>query len=310
MPSLKEFRNRIASVKSTRKITKAMQMVSAAKLRRAQEAAESAKPYAQRMAAVVANLSAAVSGPGAPELLVGHATDQVHLLIVATADRGLCGGFNTNIVRKARERIVQLEREGKTVKLLTVGRKGYDQLKRLHASKVVESITLRDVKKLTSREAAMVAEKALALFAAGEVDVISIAYSRFKNVITQEPTVQTLVPAQRSSLITEAGNQIVTESGQRLVVEEGPDLQGAAYEYEPDEEEILAALLPRNLTTQIFNALLQNAAGEQGARMSAMDNATRNAGDMIDKLSIEYNRKRQANITKELIEIISGAEAL
>jgi F-type H+-transporting ATPase subunit gamma len=296
MPSLKEFRNRIASVKSTRKITKAMQMVAAAKLRRAQDAAEAAKPYAQRMAAVVANLSASVAGkPGAPALLVGRGGEEkAHLLIVATADRGLCGGFNTNIVRRARERIVQLEREGKKVKILAVGRKGADQLKRLYADRIAEIISFRDVKQISSHEAAIVAEKARALFEAGEVDGVSIAYSQFKNVITQVATVQTLVPASAS----------IDASVK------GPDLQGAAYEYEPDEEEILAELLPRNLTTQIFNALLQNAAGEQGARMSAMDNATRNAGDMIDKLTIEYNRKRQANITKELIEIISGAEAL
>jgi F-type H+-transporting ATPase subunit gamma len=295
MPSLKDFRNRIGSVKSTRKITKAMQMVAAAKLRRAQEAAAAAKPYARRMASVVANLSASVADrPGAPELLVGHATDMTHLMIVATADRGLCGGFNSNIVRKARERIVALEREGKTVKILCVGRKGYDQLKRLYGGKIVETITLREVKQLTSNEAAMIAEKARALFDAGEVDVISIAFSEFRNVITQIPTVKTLVPAIQS---------IDPEAPV-------PDLKGAAYEYEPDEEEILAVLLPRNLTTQVFNALLQNAAGEQGARMSAMDNATRNAGELIDKLTLQYNRRRQANITKELIEIISGAEAL
>jgi F-type H+-transporting ATPase subunit gamma len=295
MPSLKEFRNRIASVKSTRKITKAMQMVAAAKLRKAQEAATAAQPYAKRMAGVVANLSSAVAGrPGAPALLVGHGKDDNHLIIVATADRGLCGGFNTNIVRKARERIVSLERDGKTVKILCVGRKGYDQLKRLYSSRIVETISLREVKQLTSHEAQRIAEKALALFEAGEADVISIAYAKFKNVITQESTVQTLVPALES---------VDPEAPP-------PDLQGAAYEYEPDEEEILAVLLPRNLTTQIFNALLQNAAGEQGARMSAMDNATRNAGDMIDKLTLQYNRQRQANITKELIEIISGAEAL
>lgn len=295
MPSLKEFRNRITSVTSTQKITKAMQMVAAAKLRKAQDAASAAQPYAKRMANVVANLSASVADrPGAPELLVGHGKDESHLIIVATADRGLCGGFNSNIVRKARERIVALESEGKTVKILCVGRKGFDQLKRLYESRIVETITLRDVKQITSHEAHQIAEKACALFEAGEVDVISIAYARFKNVITQEPMVQTLVPAIQS---------IDPDAPP-------PDLQGAAYEYEPDEEEILAVLLPRNLTTQIFNALLQNAAGEQGARMSAMDNATRNAGEMIDDLTLRYNRARQANITKELIEIISGAEAL
>ena len=295
MPSLKEFRNRIDSVKSTSKITKAMQMVAAAKLRKAQEAAEAAKPYASRMAAVVANLSSSMlDRPGAPELLIGRGTDETHLIIVATADRGLCGGFNTTIVRKARERIVELERDGKAVKLLCVGRKGYDQLRRLYADKIVDVISLRDVKVLTAREAAMIADKAREMFESGAVDVVEIAYAEFVNVITQTPKVQTLLPAAKS---------IDPDAP-------GPDLQGAAYEYEPDEEEILSVLLPRNLTTQVFNALLQNSAGEQGARMSAMDNATRNAGEMIDKLSIEYNRKRQANITKELIEIISGAEAL
>jgi F-type H+-transporting ATPase subunit gamma len=281
-------------VKSTRKITKAMQMVAAAKLRKAQDAAAAAKPYAKRMAAVVANLSSSVSGPGAPALLVGRGEEKAHLLIVATADRGLCGGFNTSIVRKARERIVALEREGKKVKIIAAGRKGADQLKRLYADRIVEAISFREVKQISSAEAAVVAEKARALFEAGEVDGVSIVFSEFRNVITQVPTVQTLIPAS-ASIDTSV---------------KGPDLQGAAYEYEPDEDEILAVLLPRNLTTQIFNALLQNAAGEQGARMSAMDNATRNAGDMIDKLTINYNRRRQANITKELIEIISGAEAL
>jgi len=295
VPSLKEFRTRIDSVKSTQKITRAKQMVAAAKLRRAQEAAEAARPYAARMAAVVANLSASMMDrPGAPKLLVGTGSDETHLLIVATADRGLCGGFNTAIARRAREEIVALERDGKTVKILCVGRKGFDQLKNLYSDRIVDTISFRELKTITSKEAAGVAEVSRAMFEAGEVDVVTLVYSEFKNVMTQIPTVQILLPAARSIDASVAG----------------PDLNGAAYEYEPDEEEILAALLPRNLTTQIFNALLQNVAGEQGASMTAMDNATRNAGEMIDKLSIEYNRKRQANITKELIEIISGAEAL
>ncbi|MGD2133697.1 MAG: F0F1 ATP synthase subunit gamma [Maricaulaceae bacterium] len=295
MPSLKDFRNRIDSVKSTQKITKAKQMVAAAKLRKAQEAASAAQPYATRMAAVVANLSAGMADrPGAPLLLVGRGEIKTHLLIVATADRGLCGGFNTNIVRKARERIVELEREGQTVKILCVGRKAYDMLKNLHKDKIVGSFSFKELKMITSKEAGDVADDARTLFENGEVDAVSIVYSVFKNVITQVPTVQTLLPASMS---------IDPEV-------KGPDLQGAAYEYEPDEEEILAVLLPRNLTTQIFNAMLQNAAGEQGASMTAMDNATRNAGELIDKLTLQYNRLRQANITKELIEIISGAEAL
>ncbi len=295
MPSLKEFRNRIDSVKSTQKITKAKQMVAAAKLRKAQEAAEAARPYAQRIAAVVANLSASMAdNPGAPKLLVGSGKDDVQLLIVATADRGLCGAFNTNIVRKAREEIVRLERDGKTVKILCVGRKGYDQLKTLYKDRIIDVVSFREVRQITSHEASEIAERARAMFEGGEVDIVKLIYSEFRNVISQVPTVQTLLPAA-ASIDPEA---------------KGPDLKGAAYEYEPNEEEILAALLPRNLTSQVFNALLQNVAGEQGASMTAMDNATRNAGDMINRLTLEYNRKRQANITKELIEIISGAEAL
>ncbi len=295
MPNLKDLKTRIGSVKSTQKITKAMQLVAAAKLKRAQEQAEAGRPYATRMASVVANLSAAVKdSPAAPPMLIGSGKDETHLLIVATADRGLCGGFNASIVRLARERIVELERAGKTVKLLLVGIKGADQLKRLHGEKIIDTISLRDVKKLDSSHAAAVSEHAARLFESGEVDVVTIIFSRFKNVLTQVPTVQTLIPAADS----------VEEDAA------GPDLKGALYEYEPDEEAILAELLPRNLTTQVYSALLENAAGEQGARMSAMDNATRNAGDMIDDLSLQYNRARQANITTELIEIIAGAEAL
>ncbi len=295
MPNLKDLKNRIGTVKSTQKITKAMQLVAAAKLKRAQDQAESARPYAQRMARVVANLSAAVKDtPGAPPLLIGSGKDAVHLLIVCTADRGLCGGFNASIARLARERIVELERAGKTVKLLIIGRKGHDQLKRLHSDKIIDVISLREVKRLDSSIAGGIADKARAMFEAGEIDVATLIFSRFQSVLAQIPTMKTIIPASES----------VDETA------EGPDLQGAQYEYEPDEEAILADLLPRNLTTQVFSALLENAAGEQGARMSAMDNATRNAGDLIDSLTLQYNRARQANITKELIEIISGAEAL
>ncbi|MCG8441568.1 MAG: F0F1 ATP synthase subunit gamma, partial [Caulobacterales bacterium] len=283
MPSLKDFRNRIASVKSTQKITKAMQMVAAAKLRKAQEAAEAAQPYAKRMAAVIANLSASMAGsPGAPKLLVGTGQNETHLLIVMTADRGLCGGFNSTIVRLARERITALEREGKTVKLFLIGGKGYDQLKRLYENRVVERVSLRERKTIDSHIAAELSDKVVELFEAGAFDVATLIYAEFKSVISQVPSAQTIIPAVES-------------------VEEGaetPDLKGAIYTYEPEEDEILATLLPRNLTTQMFNALLQNAAGEQGARMSAMDNATRNAGEMIDALSLQYNRLRQANITK------------
>ncbi len=295
MPSLKDFRNRITSVKSTQKITKAMQMVAAAKLRRAQEAAGAARPYAERMASVIANLSASMKDqPDAPALLIGRQNPAAHLLIVMTADRGLCGGFNSSIARQARERITQLERDGKDVKILCVGTKGYDQLKRLYADRILDTVSLREAKTIDSHIAAGISERAREMFEAGEVDVVELVYARFKSVISQIPTVQTIVPA-----IESLPEDVET-----------PDLGGALYLYEPGEEEILATLLPRNLTTQVFNALLQNAAGEQGARMSAMDNATRNAGDLIQSLTLKYNRLRQANITKELIEIISGAEAL
>jgi F-type H+-transporting ATPase subunit gamma len=295
MPSLKEFRNRIDSVKSTRKITKAMQLVAAAKLKRAQDQAEAGRPYASRMAGVIANLSCAlIETPDAPLLLKGRENPKKHLLVVFTADRGLCGGFNTTIVRKAREEIVRLEREGKAVSLYPIGAKAFDQLKRLYKDKIVARRSLREVKVLDSSVAQSIATDLLHRFESGEADVVTIVYSQFKNVLTQIPTAQTLIPA-RESIALDA------------VL---PDLKGALYGYEPSEEEILADLLPRNITTQIFTALLENAAGEQGARMSAMDSATRNAGEMIDKLTLEYNRKRQANITKELIEIISGAEAL
>ena len=294
MASLKELKNRINSVESTKKITKAMQMVAAAKLRKAQEAAEAARPYAERMAAVMANLSSAMEGPDAPRLLVGTGKDDVHLLVVATADRGLCGGFNTNIARLARERISALISTGKTVKILTVGKKGYEALKRLHADKIVDSVELKNVKRIDGSIAAMVGDKIRTLFEAGEFDVCEVISSEFVSVISQKPRAQTLIPARDA----------IDETVER------PDLKGAIYSYEPDEESILEVLLPRYVDTVILSALLENAAGEMGAKMAAMDSATRNAGELIDKLNLEYNRSRQAKITKELIEIISGAEAV
>jgi F-type H+-transporting ATPase subunit gamma len=291
MPSLKDLRNRIASVKATRKITKAMQMVAAAKLRRAQEAAVAARPYSERMAAVLSNLAAAVEGrPDAPALLAGNGKDQVHLLIVATAERGLCGGFNSSIAKLAREHADRLVAQGKTVKIFTVGKKGNDALKRLYGKYIVEAVDFRGVKQLSFSDAQGVASKVIGMFEKGEFDVATLFFSEFKSVISQKPTALQVIPAQ--------------------VGGKGADLGGAVYEAEPEEGEILADLLPRNIAVQVFRALLENAASEQGARMSAMDNATRNAGDMINKLSIKYNRQRQAQITKELIEIISGAEAL
>ena len=292
MPSLKDLKNRISSVTATQKITRAMQMVAAAKLRRAQDAAEAARPYAERMDGVMANLSTGMAGrDGAPALLVGTGEDQTHLLVVATAERGLCGGFNSSIVRLARDHCQKLVREGKTVKILCVGRKGRDQLKRLFGDKIIDTIEFAGVASIKFEHADSVATRILNLFDEGAFDVCTLFYSRFESVMTQVPTAQSLIPAN------------VPEEG-------GVDLGGAAYEYEPDEEEILVELLPRNLSVQVFRGLLENSASEQGARMSAMDSATRNAGEMIDKLTITYNRSRQAQITKELIEIISGAEAL
>jgi F-type H+-transporting ATPase subunit gamma len=295
MPSLKELRNRIASVKATQKITKAMQMVAAAKLRRAQSAAEAARPYASRMEAVLANLAAALKGrEGGSPLMVGTGKDEVHLLVVCTAERGLCGAFNSAIVRRAREHITRLMADGKQVKILCVGKKGYDQLRRQYRPFIIETIEFRGVKQLTFEHADKVAQKVLQRYAEGAFDVATLFYSRFKSVIAQIPTAQQLIPAD--------------------IPDDAPPaeetLGGAVYEYEPDEGEILADLLPLNIGVQIFKALLENAASEQGARMSAMDNATRNAGDMIGRLTLNYNRTRQAMITKELIEIISGAEAL
>jgi F-type H+-transporting ATPase subunit gamma len=293
MASLKDLRNRISSVKATQKITKAMQMVAAAKLRRAQEAAEAARPYAERMGAVLANIAKSVAGSdSAPRLISGTGNDETYLLVVCTAERGLCGGFNSSIARLAREEVRRLVRDGKTVKILCVGKKGYYILKRDFAAMIVETIDFRSVKQISFDEAKTVANRVLAMFEAGEFDVARLFYSRFQSVISQVPTVHQMIPAE---------------------VPEDEDEQsgsGAAYEYEPSEEEILDDLLPRNVAVQIFRALLENAASEQGARMSAMDNATRNAGEMIDRLTLSYNRQRQAQITKELIEIISGAEAL
>lgn len=295
MPSLKDLRNRIASVKATRKITKAMQMVAAAKLRRAQEAATAARPYAERMNGVLATLGKSANREGASPLLVGTGRDQTHLLIVMTAERGLCGGFNSNIAKLARADAQKLLSAGKTVKILTVGRKGADNLRRDLGRSIVERVDLRGVRQIGFAQAEEVAAKVLALFEAGEFDVATLYFSEFKSVITQKPTALQIIPAQ----LPEAEAEGSAARGARAMVE-----------YEPEEDEILGYLLPRNIATQIFRGLLENAASEQGARMSAMDNATRNAGEMIDKLTIKYNRQRQANITKELIEIISGAEAL
>ncbi|WP_322890764.1 MULTISPECIES: F0F1 ATP synthase subunit gamma [unclassified Yoonia] len=290
MPNLKDLKNRIASVKSTRKITKAMQMVAAAKLRRAQDAAEASRPYTERFTAVMAQLAASVGGSDtAPKLLSGTGSDQVHLLIVMTAERGLCGGFNSNITKLAKIHAQKLLGQGKTVKILTVGKKGRDALKREFGSYSVGHIDLSAVKRVGYINAQDIARDVLARFDGGEFDVATIFFARFENVVTQHPTAQQIIPAK---------------------FEQNADADVTLYEYEPGEEEILADLLPRGVATAIFSALLENAASEQGARMSAMDNATRNAGEMIDKLTIQYNRSRQAVITNELIEIISGAEAL
>ena len=291
MPSLKDLRNRIASVKATQKITKAMQMVAAAKLKRAQSAAEAARPYAEKMEAVLANLTGAVTGSDAPVLLSGTGKDQTHLLIVATAERGLCGAFNSSIVRLARERALALQAEGKTVKFFCVGRKGYELIRRQFEKQIVGYIEFRAVKNLSYAQAEEVGAQVLKLFAEGQFDIATLFFSRFKSVISQIPTGQQIIPAQ-------------------VAGEASTGAENAPYEFEPGEAEILADLLPRNVTIQIFKAILENAASEQGARMSSMDSATRNAGEMIKKQTLKYNRARQAMITKELIEIISGAEAL
>ena len=293
MASLKDMRNRISSVKATQKITKAMQMVAAAKLRRAQDAALNARPYADRMAAVIANLAAGVSAVGAPRLLAGTGRDQRHLVVVAAADRGLAGGFTSSIVRAAREHINGLIAQGKDVRIVCVGKKSRDQLRRQYGDKVVESFDLSAHRQLSLAVAQPIADLVLELFAAGDVDVVTLFYSRFKSVVQQIPTAQQLIPA------------VVANASAAK-----PNLGGACYEYEPSEEDILETLLPRNIAVQILGALLENMAGFYASQMSAMDNATRNAGDMIAALNLQYNRQRQAQITTELIEIISGASAL
>ena len=290
MANLKDLKNRISSVKNTRKITKAMQMVAAAKLRRAQESAEQSRPYAERFMGVLSGLAASVGkSEGAPKLLRGTGEDQVHLLVVMTAERGLCGGFNSNIAKRARAHIAQLQEAGKTVKILTVGKKGRDQLKRDFGDVFIDHVDLTEVKRVGYSDAQAIARDVVVRFDAGEFDVATLFYSKFVNVVTQVPTALQVIPA---------------------AFEEEAEADSTVYDYEPSEEAILSDLLPRGVATQVFSALLENGASEQGARMSAMDNATRNAGDMIDKLTIEFNRSRQAVITNELIEIISGAEAL
>ena len=292
MPSLKDLRNRIASTKATQKITKAMQMVAASKLRRAQTAAEAARPYAEKMDAVISNIASAATGsPGTPALLAGTGKDQAHLLLVCTGERGLCGAFNSSIVRLARERALALIGQGKEVKFFCVGRKGFEQLRRTFEKQIVETVELRSVRQLGFINAEDIAKKVIARFEAGEFDVCTLFYARFKSVIAQVPTAQQIIPLVVEAPAANAGS-------------------ATAYEYEPEEDEILTGLLPRNLAVQIFRSLLENNASFYGAQMSAMDNATRNAGDMIRKQTLIYNRTRQAMITKELIEIISGAEAM
>jgi F-type H+-transporting ATPase subunit gamma len=291
MPSLKTLRNRIASVKATRKITKAQQMVAAAKFRRALDAATAARPFAEKMGQVISSLAGGLAAnPGASPLLRGTGKDDVHLLIVCTSDRGLCGAFNTNIVRRARHAIEELLAAGKTVKIFTVGRKGKDQLNRQYGKLIVESVDFQGVRKIGFANAQSIARRVLEMFAEGQFDVATIIYSKFRSVISQLPTAQQLIPAP--------------------IEENTTGTSAVVYDYEPDENEILADLLPRNVSVQVFRALLENVAGEFGAKMTAMDGATRNAGEVIDKLTLLYNRTRQAQITKELIEIISGAEAL
>ena len=292
MPSLKDLRNRIASVKATQKITKAMQMVAAAKLRRAQMAAEQARPYADRLERILANVAASMVTSGrAPALLAGNGRDAIHLLVVCTGERGLCGAFNSSIARLARDTALSLMGQGKTVKILCVGKKGHDILRRQFGRQIIEVIELRSVRTIEFSDADAIARKIVELYEADGFDQCTLFYSRFKSVISQIPTVQKIIPLNLPENVKELASE-------------------AVYEYEPDEEEILASLLPRNISTQVLRALLENAASEQGARMSAMDNASRNAGEMIKKQTTQYNRSRQAMITKELIEIISGAEAL
>jgi F-type H+-transporting ATPase subunit gamma len=291
MASLDDLKKRIASVKSTQKITKAMQMVAAAKLRRAQENAEKGRPYSEKMNNIILNLSNGISDKeNAPELLIGTGEDKKHLCIVLTSDRGLCGGFNTNIIKKAKAYFQKISSENKDLKIITVGSKGYDQLKRMYTDKIIEKISFKDSKTVNYLDAEKVGKMIIDNFEKKEFDVCTIFYNQFKNVITQIPQEQQIVPLKNS----EAKGHFSEDN----------------YEFEPEEDEILSNLLPKNISTQIFKAMLENSASEQGSRMTAMDNATRNAGDMVDKLTIEYNRNRQAAITKELIEIISGAESL
>ena len=296
MASLKDLKVRIGSVKSTQKITKAMKMVAASKLRRAHEAAEAARPYAERMEAVIAGLGSAVAGQaGASPLLIGSGKDEVHLVVIASSERGLCGGFNTNIVKEAKRYIIEKLAEGKVVKILTIGRKGDVLIRREYDDMVIANKDMSEIKSLAFSDASPIADEVLAMFARGEFDIATLFYAKFQSALVQIPTKQQLIPAPYGAM---------DES------EDNDDLGGASYEYEPSEEGILADLLPRNVSIQIYRGLLENAASEQGARMNSMDSATRNAGDMIDSLTLTYNRTRQAEITKELIEIISGAEAL
>jgi F-type H+-transporting ATPase subunit gamma len=291
MASLDDLKKRIASVKSTQKITKAMKMVAAAKLRRAQESAEKGRPYSEKMNNIILNLSSGISDKeNAPKLLSGSGNDKVHLCVVMTSDRGLCGGFNSNIIKKAKSYFAKLSEDGKELKIITVGSKGNDQLKRAYSDKIIANISFKESKHANYFDAAKVGKMVIEKFGAEEFDVCTIFYNQFKNVITQIPQAQQIIPLN--------------------VENSDEDKSEDSYEFEPDEDEILSNLLPKNISTQIFKAMLENSASEQGSRMSAMDNATRNAGEMVDKLTIEYNRSRQAAITKELIEIISGAESL
>ena len=292
MPSLDDLRKRITSVKSTQKITKAMKMVAAAKLRKAQENAEKGRPYSEKMNNIILNLSAGVSDPhSAPKLLVGTGKQDDHLCVVLTSDRGLCGGFNTNIIKKAKNYFEKIKKEGKSLKIITVGSKGYDQLKRQYGTYIVENISFKDSKNINYFDASKVGSLIIDKFQKNDFDVCTIFYNKFKNVISQIPQAQQIIPLESVDKNKEENLEII-------------------YEFEPDEDEILSNLLPKNISTQIFKAMLENSASEQGSRMTAMDNATRNAGDLVDKLTIQYNRSRQAAITKELIEIISGAESL
>jgi len=292
MPSLDDLKKRIKSVKSTQKITKAMKMVAAAKLRKAQESAEKGRPYSQKMQNIILNLTNSINDPqNAPKLLVGNGNDKIYLCLVLTADRGLCGGFNSNICKLAKTNFKKILNEGKELKIITVGSKGLDQIKREYGKYVIKKFSFKDKKKITFVEAETIGNEIINLFNNNEFDKCILFYNNFKNVITQIPQAQQIIPAEKKLAVEENKNSI-------------------SYEFEPDEDEILEDLLPKNISTQVFKAFLENAASEQGSRMTAMDNATRNAGDLVDKLTINYNRSRQASITKELIEIISGAESL